>query len=65
MNVCSQRLNCFLGVRLHQTPDKPLETFGIFNGNRIILVGDKVCYIRSKAIELVFFLNKSFLVVRH
>jgi hypothetical protein len=32
-----------LGQRLHQTPDKPLEKFGLFNGNRIILVGEKVC----------------------
>ena len=32
-----------LGQRLHQTPDKPLEKFGLFNGNRIILIGEKVC----------------------
>jgi hypothetical protein len=31
------------GQRLHQTPDKPLEKFGLFNGNRIVLVGEKVC----------------------
>jgi hypothetical protein len=37
----------FLGQRLHQTPDAPLEKFGLFNGNRIILVGDKVCCIKK------------------
>jgi hypothetical protein len=33
----------YRGQRLHQTPDKPLEKFGLFNGNRIFLIGDKVC----------------------
>jgi hypothetical protein len=36
----------FSGQRLHQTPEKPLEKFGLFNGNRIILVGEKVCSIK-------------------
>jgi hypothetical protein len=49
-NVClkSSILLFFLllGQRLHQTPEKPLEKFGIFNGNRIILVGEKVCKIK-------------------
>jgi len=37
---------CFLfnqGQRLHQTPDKELAKFGIFNGNHIMLIGNKVC----------------------
>lgn len=34
--------SCFLGQRLHQTPEKGLEEFGLFNGNRILLVGDTV-----------------------
>jgi hypothetical protein len=28
---------------LHQDPEKPLEKFGLFNGNRIVLIGEKVC----------------------
>ncbi|CAF1216626.1 unnamed protein product [Adineta steineri] len=32
----------FRGQRLHQTPDKELEKFGIFNGNHVMLIGDKL-----------------------
>jgi hypothetical protein len=32
------------GQRLHQTPNKELEKFGIFNGNHIILIGPKVSF---------------------
>jgi hypothetical protein len=35
------------GQRLHQTPDKPLEKFGLFNGNRLVLIGDKVSKINN------------------
>jgi len=31
-----------LGQRLHQSPDRELEKFGIFNGNHIVLIGQKV-----------------------
>lgn len=30
------------GQRLHQSPNRELETFGIFNGNHIMLIGQKV-----------------------
>ncbi|CAF3113522.1 unnamed protein product [Rotaria sp. Silwood2] len=32
----------FRGQRLHQNPDKELEKFGLFNGNRIMLIGEKL-----------------------
>ncbi|UJR10134.1 hypothetical protein I4U23_014353 [Adineta vaga] len=32
----------FRGQRIHQTPDKELEKFGIFNGNHIMLIGEKL-----------------------
>ena len=31
-----------LGQRLHESPDAPLESFGLFNGNQIMLVGSRV-----------------------
>ena len=37
-----------LGQRLHQTPDKPLGSFGLFNGNRLILIGEKVRWNHSE-----------------
>lgn len=33
----------YQGQRLHQTPSKELEKFGLFNGNHITLIGKKVC----------------------
>jgi hypothetical protein len=46
------RINCrfqiiILGQHLHETPYQKLESFGIFNGNRIVLVGEKVCEIKT------------------
>jgi hypothetical protein len=32
----------YKGQKLHQQPTQPLSKFGIFNGNKILLVGDKV-----------------------
>ena len=32
----------YKGQKLHQQPTQALSKFGIFNGNRILLVGDKV-----------------------
>ncbi|CAF1206135.1 unnamed protein product [Rotaria sordida] len=32
----------FRGQRLHQNPDKELEKFGLFNGNHIMLIGEKL-----------------------
>ncbi|CAF1007514.1 unnamed protein product [Didymodactylos carnosus] len=40
VTVANQKLN-FRGQRLHQSPDKPLSAFGLFNGNRIMLIGEK------------------------
>jgi len=37
------RIYFYQGQRLHQTPNKELEKFGIFNGNYIMLIGEKVC----------------------
>lgn len=36
-------MRCFQGQRLHHTPSRELESFGIFNGNHIMLIGQKVC----------------------
>ena len=36
-------IGSFQGQRLHHTPSRELETFGIFNGNHIMLIGQKVC----------------------
>lgn len=33
----------YKGQRLHQLPTHALSKFGIFNGNRLLLVGEKVC----------------------
>ena len=33
-----------LGQRLHCSPNKPLDQFGIFNGNQINLIGEAVCW---------------------
>jgi hypothetical protein len=33
----------YQGQRLHQTPNAELEKFGLFNGNHIMLIGEKVC----------------------
>ena len=41
LSVSTQHI-VFSGQRLHETPYQQLENFGIFNGNRIILVGEKV-----------------------
>jgi hypothetical protein len=32
----------YKGQKLSQNPTQPLSKFGIFNGNRILLVGEKV-----------------------
>jgi hypothetical protein len=32
----------FRGQRLHQTPDQELAKFGLFNGNHITLIGNRV-----------------------
>ncbi|CAF0970952.1 unnamed protein product [Rotaria sp. Silwood1] len=32
----------FRGQRLHQNPDTELEKFGLFNGNHIMLIGEKL-----------------------
>ena len=47
---------CFQGQRLHQTPSRELEAFGIFNGNHIMLIGQKV---RLLELLLLFFVFSS------
>ncbi|CAF0739243.1 unnamed protein product [Didymodactylos carnosus] len=39
--VANQKL-MFRGQRLHQCPDTSLSSLGIFNGNQIILIGEKL-----------------------
>jgi hypothetical protein len=50
------------GQRLHQTPNKELEKFGIFNGNYITLIGPKVGFSNKENYFDLF--GNIFLVIR-
>lgn len=32
----------FKGQKLHHSPNKPLVQFGIFSGNKVLMIGEKV-----------------------
>lgn len=39
----SQQQIIYKGQKLHQQPTAPLVKFGLFSGNRVLLVGERVC----------------------
>ncbi|CAF2507059.1 unnamed protein product [Rotaria sp. Silwood2] len=53
----------YRGQRLHMTPDEPLETFGLFNGNRIILVGEKLTGIEDEHFRRLLSIEKDVKVI--
>ncbi|CAF1034832.1 unnamed protein product [Rotaria magnacalcarata] len=56
--IMNQQL-LYRGTRLHQTPDKPLEGFGLFNGNRIILVGEKLAGLEDEHFRRLLSIEKN------
>ncbi|CAF3888873.1 unnamed protein product [Rotaria sordida] len=53
----------YRGQRLHMTPDEPLENFGLFNGNRIILVGEKLTGIEDEHFRRLLSVEKDVKVI--
>jgi hypothetical protein len=42
----------FKGQKLHMNPNGPLAQFGIFSGSRVLMVGEKVTYLKIRFYQI-------------